>query len=72
MTWVEVAAQRAVEMWGDAAGLNAGLNALDTGASGSSRQTWAEIAQEIRRQETSRRAGILQAGGSDQLELPIG
>lgn len=72
MSWVEVAAQRAVEMWGDAAGLNAGLNALDSGASGSARQTWAEIAQEIRRQEAHRRAGGALAGNGTQLELPIG
>ena len=72
MSWVEVAAQRAVEMWGDAAGLNAGLNALDSGASGSARQTWAEIAQEIRRQDASRRASAALAVGGTQLELPIG
>ena len=72
MSWVEVAAQRAVEMWGDAAGLNAGLNALDSSASGGARQTWAEIAREIRRQEANRRACGALAGSGAQLELPIG
>ena len=72
MSWVEVAAQRAVEMWGDAAGLNAGLNALDSGASGSALQTWAEIAQEIRRQDANRRACGAPTESGTQLELPIG